>query len=125
MPPAQPLSHQDAFARHGFLEGYPLWNPAPVSLPQRRKTDGLKIGDVGVIDRDGCFNALFNICSPPDRALERAYGFPPDCERIEKPIILNFKSFPPGHVFSSPETSWFPRSVEAPYWTDESTVNVR
>jgi hypothetical protein len=125
MPFAQPLSHQDAFARHGFLEGYPLWNPAPVLLPRRRQTDGLRIGDVGVIDRDGCFNALFNICSPRDLALERAHGFPSGFTRIKKPIIMNYNSIPHGHVFSSPETSWFPRSVEAPYWADEGTVNVR
>ena len=125
MPVAQPLSHQDAFARHGFLEGYPLWNPAPVLLPRRRQTDGLKIGDVGVIDRDGCFNALFNICNPCDLALEREHGFPSDFTRIKKPSIVDYNSFPPGHVFSSPKTSWFPKLVESRYRTYESNVDVR
>ena len=124
MPPAQPLP-QDAFARHGFPEGYPLWNPTAVLLPRGRQTDGLKIGDVGVIDRDGYFNALFNICRPRDRALEREHGFPSGFTQIEQPIIIDYDSFPPGHVFSSPETSWIPRLVEGPYWVDENTVNIR
>ena len=128
MPPqatTQPLSPQDAFARHWFRDGYPLWNPAPVLLPRRRQPDGLKIGDVGIIDRDGCFDALFNICNPRDRALEREHGFPPSFTRIKKPNIITYKVFSPGHVFSSPETSWFFKSVDAPYYTDETTVDVR
>ena len=125
MPPPQPLSRQDAFARHGFEEGYPLWNPTPVLLPRRRQTNGLKIGDVGVIDRDGCFNSLFNICNPPDPALELEHGFPSGFIRIKKPIIIDYNTFPSGHVFSSPETSWIPRLVETPYWVDGSTMDVR
>ena len=122
--PAHDLSPQDAFARHWFRDGYPLRNPAPALLPPPRQMDGLKIGDIGTIDRDGCFDSLFNICDPPDPALEDEYAFPRGFTRIKQPRIVNYRTQRSGHVFASPETSWVPRSVDAPYYTSAETLAV-
>ena len=120
-----PSSYQDAFPRHGFQQGLPLWNPAQVSLPRNRQNEGLKIGDVGIIDRDGYFVSIFNICNPPDLALEHKYGFPSKFSRIGEPNVIDYNSFPPGHVFSSPETSWSYNSSDVSHYTDPSTMSIR
>lgn len=112
-----PLSRQNKLARHGFREGYPLWNPEPVSLPEDRQEKGLEIGDVGVIDEDGIFNFIFNVYQFPDAALagHTVTG---------QPNIYEYETFDAGHLFSSPSTDWH-ISVErdAPYHTDPYTTN--
>ncbi|KAI9574445.1 hypothetical protein HD554DRAFT_38653 [Boletus coccyginus] len=59
MPPL--LSEQAAFAKHLFMQGYPLWSPHPGLLPQARQSTGLRIGDVGTVDERGEFDVFFNI----------------------------------------------------------------
>ncbi|KAF9048901.1 hypothetical protein BJ165DRAFT_1609884 [Panaeolus papilionaceus] len=47
--------------------GYPLWVPeCSQSLPIEKRRLGVDIGDVGLIDKDGCFVFLFNILLPID-----------------------------------------------------------
>ena len=112
------LSCQNKLARHGFREGYPLWNPEPVSLPEDRQEKGLEIGDVGVIDEDGFFIFIFNIYQFPDSAV--ADHMPV----TGQPNIYEYETFGAGHIFSSPITHW--RIIEerdTPYHTDPYTTN--
>ncbi|KAJ7498020.1 hypothetical protein B0H11DRAFT_830114 [Mycena galericulata] len=42
--------------------GYPLFNPDPLNdVPDRDRKIGIRIGDVGVVTRDGSFDTIFNI----------------------------------------------------------------
>ena len=111
LPPPPLLSRQDEFARHGFQEGYPLWNPDPVLLPQGSQNKGLEIGDIGTVDEDGCFCTILNIYRSPDPALAM------------EPNIYISETFETRHVFSSPETSWRNEGRDAPYYTDPHTAN--
>lgn len=76
------MSHrppQDIYARHLLSSrGYPLWIPEPDrELLEYERTEGLGIGDVGMVDpEDGCFDVLFNICLPPDHPFHRTFGVP-------------------------------------------------
>ena len=62
MPPLEPLlSEQAAFSKHLFMQGYPLWTPNPVLLPQDLQAVGLRIGDVGTVDEWGWFDVFLSI----------------------------------------------------------------
>ncbi|KAG8221677.1 hypothetical protein J3R82DRAFT_1962 [Butyriboletus roseoflavus] len=99
MPPQPLLSEQAAFAKHLFIQGYPLWSPDPELLPQARQSIGLRIGDVGTVDERGRFDLFFNILDP----------LPPNFPPIEEDDS-NFRSssedLVPLQVISSPETTW-------------------
>ena len=42
--------------------GYPLWSPAPLeSSPLPVQQEGVELGDVGIITRQGAFQYLFNV----------------------------------------------------------------
>lgn len=85
--------------------GYPLWTPEPSHELLLRRRDGLRIGDVGVIDlENGSFDVFFNICLPREHPLHRVTGVPDNFV----PIELNewdIASFPhaeyPGRVIST------------------------
>ncbi|KAG8216998.1 hypothetical protein J3R82DRAFT_7311 [Butyriboletus roseoflavus] len=104
MPPPQPLlSEQAAFAKHLFVQGYPLWNPNPDSLPPARQSVGLRIGDVGTVDERGRFDFFFNILESLPGSADSLPNFPPieeDDVRCDDEDLL------PREVVSSPETPW-------------------
>ena len=50
--------------------GFPLWRPAPATVPQAHLEQGFSIGDVGCLDRRGGFQYLFNIFYPRDHAVQ-------------------------------------------------------
>lgn len=95
------------YAKHllPFGYGYPLWTPEPSHELLQRRRDGLRIGDVGVIDlENGSFDVFFNICLPRDHPLHRATGVPDNFVPIELDE-WDIASFPhaeyPGRVIST------------------------
>ena len=65
--------------------GYPLWIPElSNTLPHSYQTDGLQIGDVGIVDPESGFDVLFNICKPSSHALHKRHDIP-----TFDPIMLN------------------------------------
>ncbi|KIK54097.1 hypothetical protein GYMLUDRAFT_143387, partial [Collybiopsis luxurians FD-317 M1] len=51
--------------------GYPLWKPKAqgVRLPEAYKREGVRIGDVGILNGFGGFTYLFNIFHSADHAI--------------------------------------------------------
>ncbi|TRM64883.1 hypothetical protein BD626DRAFT_236973 [Schizophyllum amplum] len=79
-------------------EGYPLWVPEPLAnLPPSYQQSGVRIGDVGVVTKEGAFSMLFNICLPADDPINSYGGVP-----------LEFEHISPGAVQSMP--TYFSRS---------------
>ncbi|KAM6499187.1 hypothetical protein JOM56_004695 [Amanita muscaria] len=63
--PSPALSIADRYTRSvlGCLLGYPLYEPEPFSeLSTEYFRNGVNIGDVGFVRKDGAFDFLFNIC---------------------------------------------------------------
>ena len=52
--------------------GYPLRNPRP---KDNSDSEGLRIGDVGYVDKHGKFNLVFNIHSPPKEPQDHTLNF--------------------------------------------------
>ncbi|KAJ7493178.1 hypothetical protein B0H11DRAFT_2005227 [Mycena galericulata] len=62
--------------------GFPLWNPKPCDdLPEPARRSGTQIGDVGVVNQDGSFDAIFNILYPQGDYANR-FGVPPGFEMV-------------------------------------------
>ncbi|KAF8838095.1 hypothetical protein BDN67DRAFT_1013362 [Paxillus ammoniavirescens] len=100
---------QDVYARRMIRadpsRGYPLWFPEPDSnLPEACRTEGLRIGDVGIVTEDGSFDLLFNICSPRDHPLHQLCGVPETFKQVHLPDH-EFRDFPfadsPGRAIST------------------------
>ncbi|KIJ18038.1 hypothetical protein PAXINDRAFT_72125 [Paxillus involutus ATCC 200175] len=100
---------QDVYARRMIRadpsRGYPLWFPEPDSnLPEPCRTEGLRIGDVGIVTEDGSFDLLFNICSPRDHPLHQLCGIPETFRQVHLPDH-EFRDFPfadsPGRAIST------------------------
>ncbi|KAL1677991.1 hypothetical protein EV122DRAFT_188828, partial [Schizophyllum commune] len=77
------------YARNLFSarEGYPLWVPEPFAdyAPSYMET-GVRIGDVGVISKEGAFSMLFNICCPANDSVNTLKGVscvPHDFEQVD------------------------------------------
>ncbi|KIK58844.1 hypothetical protein GYMLUDRAFT_691122 [Collybiopsis luxurians FD-317 M1] len=48
-------------------KGYPLWHPKPAeNMPEAYRKEGVRIGDVGLLNESGEFYFLFNACLPAD-----------------------------------------------------------
>lgn len=80
-------SFQDVYAKHlqHAVYGYPLRMPEPMStLPQNYQDDGLEIGDVGVVDNNGQFDVLFNICKRIDNPLHDLRGVPENFQPVQQ-----------------------------------------
>ena len=87
--------------------GLPLWFPEPSStLPSSYRQDGLQIGDVGFLSRNGIFNVLLNICYGPHHALHRRPGvtlnFDPIALDIDREVNVISNADPPGCIITSP-----------------------
>jgi hypothetical protein len=55
--------------------GFPIWNPDPDhNLPEECRQTGIRIGDVGIINRDGSWDFLFNICDSPSSTTNQHEG---------------------------------------------------
>ena len=52
--------------------GYPLRNPRPKDPSD---SEGLQVGDVGYVDRDGKFNCVLNIRFPPEGLQDQVSSF--------------------------------------------------
>ena len=52
--------------------GYPLRNPRP---KDKSDPEGLRIGDVGYVNKHGEFNLVFNIHSPPKELQDHTLNF--------------------------------------------------
>jgi hypothetical protein len=80
-------SFQDVYAKHlqHAVYGYPLRMPEPMStLPQNYQDGGLEIGDVGVVDNNGQFDVLFNICKHSDNPLHDLRGVPENFQPVQQ-----------------------------------------
>ncbi|KIK60373.1 hypothetical protein GYMLUDRAFT_167733, partial [Collybiopsis luxurians FD-317 M1] len=75
-----PINHRDTkespselYARALLLakRGYPLWKPKPqgVRLPETYKQEGVRIGDVGILNGFGGFSYLFNVFHPASHVI--------------------------------------------------------
>lgn len=73
--------------------GYPLYRPEPdQGLPSAYRTNGVNIGDVGIIAPEGYFDFLFNICKSTSAASDSTdvnqYGAPDGMELIDRGEVM-------------------------------------
>lgn len=89
------------------LVGYPLYVPQPYSdISEEYMRKGVRVGDVGIVTKDGAFDFLFNVC-PSQNNLINPPNLPKDftLEASENPEISHKEQFPhKTHLFSSPVT---------------------
>lgn len=65
--------------------GYPLMDASlPHELPSQYQSNGVMIGDVGIVTEDGYFDVLFNICEPADGAINGGM-VPAGFSHLERP----------------------------------------
>ncbi|KAI9458748.1 hypothetical protein HD554DRAFT_1701964 [Boletus coccyginus] len=102
-PPQPLLSEQAVFAKHLFIQGYPLWSPDPDLLPPARQRAGLRIGDVGTVDERGEFDVFFNIL---ETSLGSAFSLPNFPSIEDADVHRGGGDILPREVVSSPETPW-------------------
>ncbi|KAF8328475.1 hypothetical protein F5887DRAFT_149336, partial [Amanita rubescens] len=84
--------------------GYPLYMPSPSeTLPMAYRKKGIRVGDVGVISKNGAFDFLFNACrqrEEPDGAINPV-ALPEDFELLDADINVHNKYNLPTHLLSS------------------------
>jgi hypothetical protein len=92
--------------------GYPLWIPEP---PPEYETEGVSIGDVGLITFDGRFDILFNIFS--SAAHDSDDFAPPTLQRLPaiqpRDVVSTPNIHSPGSVIASSSISRQASSVDA------------
>ncbi|KIL64639.1 hypothetical protein M378DRAFT_78092, partial [Amanita muscaria Koide BX008] len=67
--------------------GYPLYEPRPDSRPSTEYwKKGVRIGDVGIVTKDGIFDFLFNVCPSQNPSINPS-ELPDDFEALECPQI--------------------------------------
>jgi hypothetical protein len=95
----------DVYARILLAKGigYPLWIPEPSACLPEYGTEGVSVGDVGVITFDGHFDFLFNIFLPPDHTNNRFAppGFLPLPSLQETDVNRRHNIHSPGCVLCS------------------------
>ncbi|KAJ7483222.1 hypothetical protein FB451DRAFT_1084400 [Mycena latifolia] len=80
-----PANEESDSARYSRLlhpkgEGFPLFHPQPFDdLPRAARKIGTRIGDVGIVTRNGAFDPIFNVL---DRAEDNRHGVPDDFEQV-------------------------------------------
>ena len=84
--------------------GFPLWRPAPTTLPKAHLERGFSIGDVGCLDRRGGFQYRFNIFFPPDHPVQNIV--PRNFKPVEPPfsewkIQVSTGDIIPGSILTS------------------------
>ena len=84
--------------------GFPIWNPDPDhNLPDDYRQNGIRIGDVGIINRDGRWDFLFNICNSRDSPTNRHEGH--ELPSAFETVSVNTSKYPqylkPGHPIAS------------------------
>ncbi|KAM6491358.1 hypothetical protein JOM56_013132 [Amanita muscaria] len=87
------------------LTGYPLYDPQPYSdLSEEYMRKGVRVGDVGIITKDGAFDFLFNVC-PSQNSLINPPNLPRGftLETSEDSKTYPKEQFPHDtHLFESP-----------------------
>jgi hypothetical protein len=106
MPPIT-LSDSENYSRCLLPKGhgYPLFVPKPNdNLPRECLSQGVSIGDVGIVTSDGAFDYLFNICHPADHPINLGRT-PPGFKHVEldkpKDVFTDFKKHPIGSFVGS------------------------
>jgi hypothetical protein len=62
--------------------GFPVWNPTlDRNLPIEYRQEGISAGDVGIINPDGSWDFLFNICVPGENPINIG-GVPTAFEKV-------------------------------------------
>ncbi|KAF9074103.1 hypothetical protein BDP27DRAFT_1196454, partial [Rhodocollybia butyracea] len=99
----------EVYARMLLLrkKGYPLWKPkSDERLPEEYKREGVRIGDVGILNEFGGFDYLFNACLPQDHPVNEGrvpQGFRQLHDINVDDTIGSLKEYGPGsHVASNP-----------------------
>ncbi|KDR69316.1 hypothetical protein GALMADRAFT_77705 [Galerina marginata CBS 339.88] len=90
---AETYSH--ALLLHGH--GFPIWHPpGDIGKPVEYLQKGVRIGDVGVIDKDGIFDFRFNIFLTPDDPVH-ARSAPREFKPINPPLHHSEVKYDPGY----------------------------
>ena len=86
---------------HPSEHGYALYYPDPdSSLPVGYQRNGVRIGDVGIVTRDGNFEFLFNVCV--QNGHNNPQELPNNFEMLESVDLSNRPYFQPGtHLLSN------------------------
>lgn len=102
-PPKDNEIYERLLRRKG--RGFALYIPQPNRrLPIAYRRVGIRIGDVGVITRDGGFNFLFNICIPhddPANPLILPEDFFPLQPALTDVDVVEFSQYNPGSYLAS------------------------
>jgi hypothetical protein len=102
-PPKDNEIYERLLRRKG--RGFALYVPQPNrQLPVAYQRMGVRIGDVGVITRDGGFSFLFNICVPRDHPINPHIlpeGFSPLQPTLTDLDIAQFSRFNSGSYLAS------------------------
>jgi hypothetical protein len=53
--------------------GYPLWTPEPHNFLPEYEEEGIRIGDVGIVNEHGLFEFSFNVCLPADHPINAPF----------------------------------------------------
>jgi hypothetical protein len=78
--------------------GFPLFNPEPYP---NEPSDGIQIGDVGTLTKEGSFDFCFNVLSPADSRRNRL-GVPPDFQPLVlPPDAITVSRLPVGYSISN------------------------
>jgi F-box and WD-40 domain protein CDC4 len=56
--------------------GYPLWTPEPFNIPPEYEAEGIRIGDIGIVNEDGLFEFSFNFCRRANDPINSAFPLP-------------------------------------------------
>ena len=98
--------------------GIPLWIPQPnIRLPIPYRTEGVCIGDVGIVTASGGFDFLFNICRARDDPIN-PQTLPDDFVPVDPPLdptdVREFREFSSGSYLASSSIAGSQTSGQTP-----------